>query len=338
MHSGSEIGFGKQLRAAREAAGLSLHDIADKLKLNTNMLQSLEAENIAELPAPAYVRGYLRSYAQLVKCDGEMIVGLYNSHAIDDPKLVYLDQVEPANQSNAKFYKWTTVLVIVVALLAGSIGLYDYFVYNKELFGNLPEAEPVMAEQVDNVYVPEQPVEFQQAAVLNYSDDRLAEVDHAAVDEPFNDESSLLDDEAADTVELLDEVEQVPSADIVAVSDDTSVAIVEQAEQKPIPNLENIPGVREIIETAPSGNDKLELIFDGESWIEVTDANGYRLIYGLFDTVDSSVSVSGQAPFDLIVGDVNVVALQVNDNAFDLKPYIKWNNAARILIRTKKPN
>ncbi|MEJ7747309.1 MAG: RodZ domain-containing protein [Luteimonas sp.] len=62
-------GCGARLRAAREAAGLSLEQVGTRLKMPVRVLHSLEAEQWDCLGAPVFVRGQLRSYARLLGVD-----------------------------------------------------------------------------------------------------------------------------------------------------------------------------------------------------------------------------------------------------------------------------
>ena len=62
-------GCGQLLRQAREQAGLSLPDIAARLKMPLKVLQALEEERWEQLGAPVFVRGQLRSYARLLRVD-----------------------------------------------------------------------------------------------------------------------------------------------------------------------------------------------------------------------------------------------------------------------------
>jgi len=59
-------GCGERLRKAREAAGLSLEDVASQLKMPQRVVQSLETEDWDRLGAPVFVRGQLRSYSRLL--------------------------------------------------------------------------------------------------------------------------------------------------------------------------------------------------------------------------------------------------------------------------------
>lgn len=68
-------GFGDRLRAAREALGMSLPDVAAKLKLSERQVEAMESEDFTQLPGEVFSRGFVRNYARLVKVDpGQLII------------------------------------------------------------------------------------------------------------------------------------------------------------------------------------------------------------------------------------------------------------------------
>ncbi len=60
---------GERLRAAREQAGLTIAQVALRLHLSVAQITALEEGRRDSLPPAAYVRGYLRSYAQMLGLD-----------------------------------------------------------------------------------------------------------------------------------------------------------------------------------------------------------------------------------------------------------------------------
>ncbi|WP_049466168.1 helix-turn-helix domain-containing protein [Stenotrophomonas indicatrix] len=62
-------GCGARLRQAREAAGLTLEDVGQRLRMPVQVVKSLEQEQWQKLGAPVFVRGQLRSYARLLGVD-----------------------------------------------------------------------------------------------------------------------------------------------------------------------------------------------------------------------------------------------------------------------------
>ncbi len=73
-----QTNFGSSLREAREARGLSLEMIADKLKLRTSLLSLLEAGEFHQLPEGIFTRSYIQSYAKLVGLDAAPFVQVYD--------------------------------------------------------------------------------------------------------------------------------------------------------------------------------------------------------------------------------------------------------------------
>ena len=60
---------GDRLRAAREAKGLSLEELASQTRIPLRHLQSLEQGDWSRLPAPTYTIGFAKSYASAVDLD-----------------------------------------------------------------------------------------------------------------------------------------------------------------------------------------------------------------------------------------------------------------------------
>ena len=72
---------GRDLRYAREQIGITVEDVAAHLRIRADYLAAIEAEDFAALPAPAYVTGFLRSYARFVGLDPERVVAAYKTEA-----------------------------------------------------------------------------------------------------------------------------------------------------------------------------------------------------------------------------------------------------------------
>lgn len=68
------LSAGHTLAAAREARGMSVEDVADRLKFAPRQIESLEADNYAALPGIAIVRGMIRSYARLLELDAAPLI------------------------------------------------------------------------------------------------------------------------------------------------------------------------------------------------------------------------------------------------------------------------
>ena len=69
---------GECLKRKREELSISLRDISEKLKIKISYLENLEKGNYKELPPDVYVKGFVKSYAQLVGLNSEKMVSIYD--------------------------------------------------------------------------------------------------------------------------------------------------------------------------------------------------------------------------------------------------------------------
>jgi cytoskeletal protein RodZ len=82
--------IGGSLREARLKRGLSPADVQKAIRIRDRYLQALEEERWELLPGDAYVKGFLRTYADFLGLDGSLYVDEYNSRyaRTDEPTLV----------------------------------------------------------------------------------------------------------------------------------------------------------------------------------------------------------------------------------------------------------
>ena len=69
---------GERLKSTREELHLSREEVAHHLHLDVQIVIAIENDKFDELPSPAYVCGYLRSYARLLKLPEAEIVNAYS--------------------------------------------------------------------------------------------------------------------------------------------------------------------------------------------------------------------------------------------------------------------
>src|SRR6266516_1091100 len=74
--SPSDDGPGARLKAEREAAGLSLDQVAQQLKLAPRQVRALEDEDFGKLPGRTFARGFVRNYARLLNLDGDNLLSM----------------------------------------------------------------------------------------------------------------------------------------------------------------------------------------------------------------------------------------------------------------------
>lgn len=94
---GGGCGVGARLRDARERAGMTLAQAAQRLHLTAQTLEALEAERFDALGAPIYVKSYLGRYAELLGESPQVLQDLLGSAAaLPAPDLTRIPHAPPA--------------------------------------------------------------------------------------------------------------------------------------------------------------------------------------------------------------------------------------------------
>ena len=89
--------IGSSLREARLRQELDFPELEARTKIRPKYLRALEDERFDILPAPTYVKGFLRSYAEALGLDGQPFVDEYSSRfAIGEDEVVVRARRAPA--------------------------------------------------------------------------------------------------------------------------------------------------------------------------------------------------------------------------------------------------
>lgn len=119
---------GDRLRLAREAAGLSLADVATRTRITQRHLQAIEKSEFSELPGRTYVTGFARAYARAVDLPETEIAADIRRELDEDqygarPIYEAYEPTDPARLPTARL-AWT--LVIVAAVLVSAYGVWRF--------------------------------------------------------------------------------------------------------------------------------------------------------------------------------------------------------------------
>lgn len=112
---------GERLRAAREAAGMTLEDVATNTRIPTRHLEALENSDFDRLPAPTYTIGFAKNYAAAVGLDRREVADQLRGEIGGlRPASHHVDSFEPADPARS-FPKWLLLAVLagIVIVIAG---------------------------------------------------------------------------------------------------------------------------------------------------------------------------------------------------------------------------
>ncbi len=354
MEEESNNSFGALFRAAREQAGRQLSDVAAELHINTAHLQALEDEQFEKLPSHAFARGYIRAYCRALEADPEPLLKAYLRSA---PRLEEWHAKQPIERelqpSRLPLVLATTAVVATVVAL-----FVVWFLGSGYL-----QKEPTVVDRTEPAevaptpdFAPEPQPEFDAEPSTGVpSADETVEV---SVGETAD---ASVADQAREADQKADEQASAPATDTEASDgkDDEADAVAEteadddssgedkkntrrseeekSGSEKPAskrgqPDADNPDIVR-----APQGSDRVEITLNGKSWVDIRDANGYRLLHGLY-LAGANKTLIGKAPFQVFLGNAPAVELKAGGQPFDLSGFVRANKTARFAVLKQQSN
>ncbi|MCS7259200.1 MAG: DUF4115 domain-containing protein [Anaerolineae bacterium] len=125
--------LGDLLRRSREELGLTLEDVQTITYIQRRYLEALEQERFEELPDPVVGRGFLRSYASVLKLDPDVLVGMFegltrplevpdDGAMLSERGIVYKDI--PIGASTRTPGDFLVVVLVVLVVVGGLVGAF----------------------------------------------------------------------------------------------------------------------------------------------------------------------------------------------------------------------
>ena len=129
----ASAGPGARLRAAREAAGLSLDQVAQQLKLAPRQVKALEDESFGELPGRTFSRGFVRNYARLLHLDAQDLLAhlpdVAQAPALESPTLhstgSMMAELPSSTAPEAGLGRWLIPLILIGCIIAAAA--YEWY-------------------------------------------------------------------------------------------------------------------------------------------------------------------------------------------------------------------
>jgi cytoskeletal protein RodZ len=266
--------LGAQLRALREAQGLSYDDVASATHVRPHVIKSIENGTIEETAAPVYARGFMKTY-----CEYLMASDLWRKYSMGVPSSEEpgeLDVEEPEEQIEIKhptpIFRRSSIIwvyiIIVIAVLGAAYLLWSQPRQPGGVEGTFPLNAPYVSQDL-----PAQPVSGDESAAAPVSDDvpSVPSADVLPIPEPRSPDAAASND-----------ARQVASGDL-SWMDETSASARPLAE---IPNLVD----RALLIEITGSNNRLTVEQAGKVVTRRMLGIGGRRSYDV--TADTKVTVS----------------------------------------------
>jgi cytoskeleton protein RodZ len=245
--------IGDYLKSHRLNAKLSILDLAEKTKINKNVLEYLEESNFKKLPSKTYVRGFVINYAKALSLNTkEALEILENHYPKTETKTSEAEQIKPKEEVSPalKEFVWFSHTLFKKEILFGLVGIVIViFIVNKfisinEEIQNGQESEsekitePVKNEQLTPEFAA-QDIKSQEGSLFDLESTKKLR-------EEIKDDASNVDKKSPTTiVEVKTEIKAEP------------VVVAPQVIKEPTPIIEAKPTPVEVKKELPKTNAKL---------------------------------------------------------------------------------
>ncbi|HET7688135.1 MAG TPA: RodZ domain-containing protein [Candidatus Macondimonas sp.] len=305
-------GFGALLRAAREARGLDRQDVADALRLSPRMVEAIELEDLASLPPPLFIKGYLRSYAVLVGLDETALVRDFESWVptTDPLQMIPVRKRSNTDLSDVGRGRQLASAILLLVVLAAVVFWW---------LQPAPTPTPVLAiEESESIQDPD--------VTANPASEGLAEAQAVSQPETPADEQVVTGNARAP--DAAEPVETAPSSppviDSPRAAEPDSAPVTDASPSAVAGKPADAPD--EAQRTAV-----LKIRYQEDCWTEVRDARGRQLIYRLAKA-GSEQEVSGDPPFSFYLGYAPGVAVEIDGQAVPITDLVGNSTVARFKL------
>lgn len=283
-----ELSPGKLLVWGRERAGLTQEQVAKELYMTLTKVRALETDDYRHMGSDTFTRGYLRSYANLVKLDVVQVLAAYDRHA---QKHGLVEQVLPRKMESASKPLWRFAAIIVAVLLVLWLISVWFFDNRKEPDYDMPATVVAPVETYINTSI----ATASSVSSSGFSEASFSSVASAAVNN--------LQSVASGTAPLSNDSISSDAASSVNKSTSASSA-------------------RAVVRAGSL--DQIIFVFSEECWLEVSDSRGDVLVADL-QPAGGRLTLQGKAPFDVKLGNAPAARIELNSEEVAVVPALGTN-------------
>ena len=279
--------LGRRLREVREAHGLAVEDISNRLRLSTRQVKALEEDDFTVLPEPMITRGFIRNYARLLELDPEPLLEAYRALVPSEPpRAISIPSANIPISDNGR-RPWMAYFIgfLLVAVILG------VWLYTDRATSPSQKADPAPLAETTESLVPNEPADSMPVPALPLAE-RLSEETATAEVPPT-------------TI----------GTDAASVGNPTGASQAGPADNAATRNT-----------AVPTATAKLEFNFTDKSWVSVTDGNNQEIL-NKTQAAGSQEVVEGKPPLKVVIGNAGGSTLTYNGKAIDLGPHTRLNVA-----------
>ncbi len=290
---------GDLLREARNRRGWTIARVAEDMNLEARFVEAMEDNRFEDLGAPVFARGHLRKYARLLEVDMERLMDAYAEIEREriPPPVASVEGLTMTGDVPSGRRRWRTIAILIILGLLAAVAwrlLAPRPDAGASAGAGVGQSSPLDSVGPD-VELDEEPVAVPLPALVTGGE----------APEPPSEE----DDSEAVAESAADGEEPASAAPSTAAD----------AAQRTTTRATEAEGV------------ELVLRFSADSWVEVRDAGGDRILYQLGRTGQQR-AVRGTPPFDIFLGFADGVSIEFDGEAISIPAGARLGRTARFRL------
>jgi cytoskeleton protein RodZ len=298
------LDLGATLASERERQGLSRADVAHRLHMSPWQIEAIETGDYERLPKGTFLRGFVRNYAKALGLAPEPLLEMLAgaAPATPAPGIVVPTQnirFDPLGERLGSPYVKAATLALVAVAIAFAAMYWAMYIRPRPPALVLHGAASKTAAPASSGAPAAQPGPAPSQSAPSAS---ASQPDSAP-----------------------------PSSPGPAASPSSPATLAPSAMQAPAPSPASAPSAAPASPAASNaaspaapvpGAKQARLRFNGESWVEVRDANG-DIVFQKLNPAGSEAKFSARPPLQVVVGNAPEVEMTWDGKPFDLDPYTK---------------
>ncbi|MBQ4849340.1 RodZ domain-containing protein [Pseudoalteromonas sp. MMG012] len=285
--------LGYTLQVAREAAGFSIEEIAERLKLSPQQINQLERDDYDKLGPLTFIRGYLKSYCAILKLPAKETMGLFKSpekQAVSKKMQSFSRRTEKEASDN----RLMIISYVILIVTLGASGLWWW-----------QSTDTTSQLDIKNT---ELALENTEATTAMHADGRIDGSINEQINEDVDEERVEVQNQAEVVLESRENSGEagIDSDDIVLETQNMSLNTVADPETSTTEE-----------QALPEGVSTIVMRFSDDCWVEIFDATQERVAFGI-KKAGYTMTVQGKAPFAVILNKHLMVDVELDGQRVDL--------------------
>lgn len=291
--------LGRMLREARERLGLSVADVAAQIKFAPRQIEALEADDFKHLPEAAFLRGFVRSYAKILNMNVQTLLAALPQTKVAVAELIpaSVDVPFPVAHSSQRQNRILLGVALLLAVIAVGFAVWHF-------------TTPLKQSEVAKI---ETPVPLLETPIP-------LPAEMPIIPAPLVPKENMI------APAIPAEPKPRPSATV----EQAPVKAAKTGAAQAVPQTQSTDSATH--HDSSTQTTTLSLVFDEESWTEITDKDG-KILSSQVNPRGSELNFEGRLPLSLVIGHAATTHLYQDGDPMDLTPYINSSSeVARLTL------